>query len=54
MTKILGSILILIGASVALMADSGAVVPEINAGSAATALALVSGGLLLLRARRKR
>ena len=53
MTKILGGIVILIGASVVLMADGAPVVPEINAGSAATALALVSGGLLVLRSRRR-
>jgi len=53
MTRILGSILILLGASAALMADGPLVTPEINAGSAVSALALLSGGLLVLRARRR-
>lgn len=53
MTRILGSILIFIWASTALMADGVLSAPEINAGSAASALALLSGGLLVLKARRR-
>jgi hypothetical protein len=53
MTRILGSILIFIGASAALLADGALVAPEINAGSAVSAIALLSGGLLVLRARRR-
>jgi len=54
MTRILGGVLIFIGASVALMADGTLSTPEVSAGSAVSALALVSGGLLVLRARRRR
>ena len=51
MTRILGGILILIGTSAVAMAST---VPEIDAGSGVTALALLSGGLLVLRTRRGR
>ena len=53
MRRILGSILIFIGASAALMADGILITPEISAGSAVSALALLSGGLLVLKARRR-
>jgi len=43
-------LLLLIGISGAAMAST---VPEIDGGSALSALALLSGGLLVLRARRK-
>jgi hypothetical protein len=49
MTKILATTLLLIGVSTAAMAST---VPEIDGGSAMSALALLSGGLLLLRVRR--
>ena len=52
MSRILGSILILIGASATAMASQ--LVPEIDSRSGLTAVALLSGGLLILRARRKR
>jgi hypothetical protein len=45
--------LLVIGVSGVAMADGGLAVPEISAGSAASAVALLSGGLLVLRARRK-
>ena len=58
MRRILSVILLVIGTSVAVMAsepiDDGLVVPEINAASGATAFSLVSGGLFVLRTRRKR
>ena len=54
MTKLIGSILIFMGASAVLVAqDSGLQVPEIHATSGVTALGLLSGGLLVLRARRR-
>lgn len=53
MFRILGSILLLIGVSLTALAD-GVRAPEINASSATTALALLSGGLLVLRSRRGR
>jgi hypothetical protein len=52
-TKITGLMLVLIGVSGLAMASSVAT-PEINPASAATALALLSGVLLVLRGRRNR
>jgi hypothetical protein len=49
--KVLGSMLLFVG--MVAMANA-AVVPEIDAGSAGSALALLSGGLLLLRSRRRK
>jgi hypothetical protein len=54
MTKLGGILLLFLGASSFALASGPVGVPEIDAGSAATALALLSGGLLILRARRKR
>ena len=51
MRNAFGMLLLLVGASTTAMASNP--VPEIDGGSAVTALALVSGGLLILRARRK-
>ena len=36
------------------IASAGVLVPEVDAGSAAAAIALLSGSLLVLRARRKK
>jgi hypothetical protein len=53
MRTIAGAILLLIGVSgVSLASVPNA--PEIDAGAGVMALALLSGGLLILRARRKR
>lgn len=51
MTKALGMLLLLVGASSFAMA---ATVPEVGAGSAGSALALLSGALLVIRGRRKK
>ena len=53
MQKILGLALIIVGASSALMAGAVAV-PEIDASTGASALAILAGGILVLRARRKK
>jgi hypothetical protein len=50
MQKVLGIMLLVIGASAFAM---GAV-PEISAGSAGSAVALLSGALLVVRGRRKK
>jgi len=50
MTKVLGWTMLMLG--VAGRALAGTVAPEIDGGSAVAALALLSGGLLVLRARR--
>jgi len=50
--RILGTLIVLLG--VASSAFGGEVVPEIDANSAVAAIALVSGGLLVMRARRKK
>jgi hypothetical protein len=54
MARILGSLLLFAGASTVAMASTTPSVPEIDAGTAVTALVLLSGGLLILRGRRKR
>lgn len=53
MSRILGMVLILAGVSVAAFADGAGGAPEISAGSAISALALLSGGLLVYRGRRR-
>ena len=53
MQKVLGLALIIVGASSALLAG-GAAVPEIDASTGASALAILAGGILVLRARRKK
>ena len=50
--KILVAVILLTGTAGFLLA--GEPVPEIDANSAAAAVALVSGGLLILRGRRKK
>jgi hypothetical protein len=50
--KIAGMMLILLGAAVAAMA-APAVGPEIDPGSAGSALALLAGAALVIRGRRK-
>ncbi len=52
MTKVLGVTLILLGAAGTAMAVPTA--PEIDAGAGASALALLSGALLVLRSRRRK
>ncbi len=52
MKKILGFAALVIGAALYLPAPPQAV-PEINPTSASSAIALLAGGLLLLRTRRK-
>ncbi len=49
--KLTGMFLLLVG--VATFAIATPAVPEINAGSAGSALALLSGALLVLRSRKK-
>ncbi|HEX6896699.1 MAG TPA: hypothetical protein VF146_15570 [Bryobacteraceae bacterium] len=49
--KITGIVLMFLGVTMLAMAVPG--VPEIGAGSAGSALALVSGALLVLRGRKK-
>jgi len=49
--KLLGSVLLFIGVGGAAFATA---VPEINAASAGSAIALVSGALLVMRGRRKK
>ena len=51
--KIAGIVLLLAGMAMTLSAQV-APVPEIDASSGASALALLSGGLLILRSRRKK
>ncbi|SPE34809.1 exported hypothetical protein [Candidatus Sulfopaludibacter sp. SbA6] len=53
MRKIVGMLLLVIGVSGAAMAFQ-VDTPEINAGSGVSALALVSGALLVIRGRRKK
>ena len=52
MRKIIGIALLLTAASLVAWAN-GAVVPEIDPGSGGTALALLSGALMVIRGRRK-
>lgn len=53
MQKLLGLILLMVGASVTCLAGLTAV-PEIDPASGAAAIAMLAGGLLVLRGRRKR
>ena len=53
MSKFIGFSLLLVGAASFAFAG-GAVAPEIDGASAASAIVLLSGGLLVLRARRKK
>ena len=54
MTKVAGLGLLLIGLSEVVMAAGATNVPEIDVASGVGALALLSGALLVIRARRKR
>jgi hypothetical protein len=58
MKRMLAMMLTVLGTAVALMAqaqeDGSAQVPEINGSTAATAIALVSGAILLVRGRRSK
>ena len=54
MTKVVGTILLLIGMAGFAFAGGGVSVPEIDAATGVGALALLSGGLLVIRARKKR
>jgi hypothetical protein len=51
MTKIIGFALLLVGTSTALMAVA---VPEIDATTGGSALAMIAGALLVVRGRRKK
>jgi LPXTG-motif cell wall-anchored protein len=53
MQKIMGLAFLMIGASVSCMAGLSAV-PEVDPASAVGALALLAGGLLVIRGRRKK
>ena len=53
MQKVLGLALMFVGASSALMAGISTV-PEIDASTGASALVILAGGILVLRARRKK
>jgi hypothetical protein len=52
MQKALGMALLIVGASSVLMAGT-VTVPEIDASTGASALAILAGGILVLRSRRK-
>jgi hypothetical protein len=52
MTKTLGMLLLLIGSCALALALDDIGVPELDAGSAGSALALLSGALLIIRGRR--
>jgi len=52
MTRVIGITILL--ASLATFAFAGTVAPEIDASSGVAALGLLSGGLLVLRSRRKK
>lgn len=52
MLKVVGMVLILVGVSSFAFANID-VAPEINVGSASSALALVSGAILVIRGRKK-
>ncbi len=53
MQKVVGMALLIVGASSALLAGTFNV-PEIDASTGASALAILAGGILVLRARRKK
>jgi hypothetical protein len=52
MNRLIALTLLVAGCSIALPA--GSIAPEIDPASGANALALIAGGLMILRARRKR
>lgn len=52
MTKLFGMMVVLAGMATALMAGNPA--PEVDASTGAAALALLAGGVLVLRGRRKK
>jgi hypothetical protein len=54
MTKITGYLLLLVGAAGTAFAGLNAIVPEIDPAMGIGALTLLSGGLLVLRARRNK
>ena len=53
MLKVAGMLLILVGVSSFAFADIVVAAPEISAGTASSALALVSGAILVIRGRKK-
>ena len=53
MTRLLGLAMVLMGTATALMAV-GAVAPEIDGSTTVGAVALLAGGVLVVRARRKK
>jgi hypothetical protein len=52
MRTVVGMVLMLVGVSTTLMAGSGT--PEIDASTGVAAIAILSGGILVLRGRRKK
>ena len=54
MRNLFGFVLLLVGASGLAMAGTVAVSPEIDPSSAGAAVALLAGGLLVIRYRRKK
>jgi LPXTG-motif cell wall-anchored protein len=54
MRKILGFASLMIAAAVSCLAGTGPVAPEIDPTSAGAAIALLGGGLLVIRYRRKK
>lgn len=53
MQKVLGMVLLIVGTSAALMAGT-VNVPEIDASTGVSAVAILAGGILVLRSRRKK
>jgi hypothetical protein len=53
MQKVLGMVFLIVGASSALMAAI-VTVPEIDASTGVSAVAILAGGILVLRSRRKK
>ena len=52
--RLLGLLMIALAIASPMMASLAPLAPEMDAGSAAAAIALLSGGLMILRARRKK
>jgi hypothetical protein len=52
--RVLGIVLVLIGAAGSAFAGEAITVPEISGASAVSAIAVVSGSMLILRSRRKK
>lgn len=52
--KHFGCVMVMLAMAVPVMAGPVAPVPEINAGSASAAITLLSGGLVVLKARKRK